>query len=198
MIVLLFLIPNTIVPVYSQMPPGFQAPQMPKMVQGKYVNSEFGLEMIFPPGIQGFESNEYGLKAITITLGDPSTATIISGINDLPLMRIVMTPPPISKVNDTLPTSSSNMPLTTAQPVPEEMGCKTLSTESSNLGGKAAQAFTKDCFVGTGTPVKVKKYAIDLGEDSSVIISFTTPSQSKYDLNIGTFENIVKSIKFTK
>jgi hypothetical protein len=180
--------------VYSQMPSGFQ---MPKMIYDKYVNTELGLEMILPQGIQGMESNNYGATMVIITLGDPSTATIVNGINDLPLMEIIMNPPPLTKLNDTGLLTTTNS-VNSSQTIHEDMGCKTVSTETTNLGGKIAQSFEKDCLVGTGAHVKVKKYTVDLGGGSNVLLSFKTPSPIKYDLNIGTFENMVKSIKFTK
>jgi hypothetical protein len=170
---------------------------MPKMIHGEYINPQYGLELTLPSGVQGMETTNIRSTVITITLGDLSTAKIVNGMNDLPLVEVSMNPPLANNLNGINSFTGSNSSANPAQ-ANEEMGCKTLLTTNSNVGGKGAQVFEKDCIVGAGSLVKLKKFNIDLEDQGNVVISFRTPSLPQYAANIGMFDDIVKSIRFTK
>jgi hypothetical protein len=74
--------------------------------------------------------------------------------------------------------------------------CPPLSTETVNLGGKIAQATVTPCNM-EASPTKTRNYNIDLGGGKTVSIIFV-PNPSMYDVALPQFEEIVKTVKFTK
>lgn len=193
MMLLFILIPNLVGQVYSQMPPGFQTPStggnppmMPttKMVTGKYVNPEFGLEITFPELEVVTETSPY--------IG-PGT-TLVSGIIGTMVDNVPVTSTMMVLLSDSSVAGSSNRTLVPANITAAET-CKPLSSEMVNIGGKIAQASVTPCNTDAGALSKARNYYVDLGGGKSVSIVLLSPPYA-YDSALVKFEETVKSIKF--
>jgi hypothetical protein len=218
--------PNGMAGVPSQMmPPGIQ---IPKMVEGKYVNTEYGMEMELAEGLKGMETFAEGSTNVMVFFGggpgamagpegmvsNPNAGT--GGMPDLSTFMISFTDP--SKIKQTNETASPLLDSGVTNPVNVPMNktelpkidCKPGSSETVNIGGKNAQLSTSDCTVTSLKPkgtmyMKSKDYTIDLGAGKSANIRYSVMSSSSsesaasaYDSNLGKFDETVKTIKFTK
>jgi hypothetical protein len=172
---------------YSQFfpPPPYQLPQQ-KQVGGKYVNPEFGLEIVFPPGFNGFESSSMGYTSIELmagTLGVANYATISLTMIDVG-----------SSVPGANVTNAPNVyPGYGGQ---NEIACE-LSAGCMKIGGKNAQVSSTESSTG-GYFSKSKSYSVAVGPYKTLQISYSASSQQDYDSNLPKFEESLKTIKFTK
>jgi hypothetical protein len=217
--------PNEMAGVPSQMmPPGIQ---IPKMVEGKYVNSEYGIEMVLAEGLKGMETSAAGSTNVMIFFGGgpggmgagPGMTSNPSGTGGMPEMSTFMVsltdPSKMEQSNETASTSfDPNVTLPTDVPINKnqlpKIDCKPGSSETVNIGGKSAQVSTSDCTITSSEPkgtmyMKSKDYTIDLGEGKSVNIRYSAMSSSSsasvsstYDSNLGKFDETIQTIKFTK
>jgi len=156
---------------YSQMIPPLQMPQT-KDVAGRYVNPDFGLEIVFPQGFTGYEIPVDYLSSKMVQLNS-NTASISLTMQVYP------------GVQNTNPSSneSSTSCLSSA-------GCV-------KIGGKNAQVSSSETNMG-GFFSKSKSYTMFLDPSRTISISYTAASASDYDSNLGKFEESLKTLKFTK
>jgi hypothetical protein len=183
----------------QMMPSGLQ---IPKMVEGKYVNTEYGMEMVFAEGLKGMETSMAGSTNVMIffgsgpggmgagpeaMVGNPSGGS--GGLPDMSTFMVSLTDP--SKMEQTNETASPSLDSGVTNPVDvpinktemPKIDCKPGSSESVNIGGKNAQLSTSDCTVTSFQPkgtmyMKSKDYAIDLGEGKSANIRYSAMSSS--------------------
>lgn len=217
--------PEGMAGVPSQMiPPGFK---IPKMVEGKYVNTEYGIEMVFAEGLKGMETSIAGSTNVMVFFGGGPGAMAADagdmdsnsggsgGIPEMATFMVSLTDP--SKMQQTNETASASFDSNVTNPVDvpinntelPKIDCKPSATETVNIGGKNAQASTTDCTITSSNPketmyMKAKDYTIDLGEGKSANLRYSSMSSSSsasaasaYDSNLGEFEESVKTIKFT-
>jgi hypothetical protein len=153
--------------------------EMPKLIQGKYVNSEFGFEITFPEGIQGTNTSMPESTIVNV---------VIPGIPSSPLpssMIIIMKDS--SKKNNSMPSSDSSL----------TDSCPPLSMETATLGGKVAKATITPCNMEAASMSKTRNYNIDLGGGKTISIVFVS-NPTTFDTALPKFEEIVKTVKFTK
>jgi hypothetical protein len=183
----------------QMMPPGLQ---IPKMVEGKYVNTEYGMEMVFAEGLKGMETSMAGSTNVMIFFGggpgsmgaspgamagNPSGGS--GGVTDMSTFMVSLTDP--SKIEQTNGTASQSPDSSVTNPmdVPinktqmPKIDCKPGSSEIVNIGGKNAQLSTSDCTITSFEPkgtmyMKSKDYTIDLGEGKSANIRYSAMSSS--------------------
>jgi hypothetical protein len=192
--------PNGMAGVPSQMmPPGLK---IPKMVEGKYVNTEYGMEMVFAEGLKGMETSMGGSTNVMIFFGggpggmgsgpgamagNPSGGS--GGLSDMSTFMVSFTDP--SKMEQTNETGSPSLDPGVTNPVDvpinktelPKIDCKPGSSETVNIGGKNALLTTSDCTITSSNPkgtmfMKSKDYTIDLGEGKSANIRYSVMSSS--------------------
>lgn len=193
--------PNGMAGVPPQMmPPGFQ---IPKMVEGKYVNSDYGIEMVFAEGLKGMETSTAGSTTIMAYFGGgpggmvggsaDMTGNPSSGdpgaIPDMTMMMVSLSDSSkMEQANDTTSTLlGSNV--TNLQDIQinktelPKIDCKPGPSENVNIGGKNAQASSSECSITSSNPkgtmyMKSKDYLIDLGDGKSASLRYSVMSSS--------------------
>jgi hypothetical protein len=188
------------VPSQKMMPPGFQ---IPKMVEGKYVNSEYGIEMVFAEGLKGMETSTAGSTSI-IAYFDGGPGGMIGGSADMtgnpkgsslgamPDMTMIVVSlidtSRTEQANDTASTLlGSNV--TNLQDIKinktelPKIDCKPGSPETVNIGGKSARASSSECSITSSNPkgtmyMKSKDYLVDLGDGKSASLRYSVMSSS--------------------
>ena len=193
--------PNGMAGVPPQMPLGFH---VPKMVEGEYVNSEYGVKIVFANGLKGMETptspgstsvimyfngGPGGMPAdpgaMTGNPGSGATATM----PDLTMFTVTLIDSSkTEQMNETIAapfnssvTSPQDMPINNAE-LPK-MECNPSSSHAVNLGGKNAQSSTSECSISSTNPkgtmfMKSKDYTIDLGASKSVDLRYSVMSSS--------------------
>jgi hypothetical protein len=146
------------------------------LIQGKYVNTEFGFEITFPDAVQGVNTTLPGYTTVNVNIPTPPSLTN---------MMIILTDS--SKEDSSTQTFDAGY----------SDFCKPLSSENVNLGGKKAQASITPCNMLAFTSAKTRNYDVDLGEGKAVSIIFVS-NPSLYDAGLPKFEEIVKTVKFTE
>lgn len=193
--------PNGMAGVPSQMmPPGLQ---IPKMVEGKYVNTEYGMEMVFTEGLKGMETSMAGSTNVMIFFGGSGPGAIAigpggmaanpssgsGGVPDISTFMVSLTDPSkMKQMNETaFPSLGPNVTNPVDVPINKtemsKIDCKPGLSETVNIGGKSAQSSTSDCTITSSSPkgtmyMKSKDYTIDLGEGKSANIRYSSMSSS--------------------
>lgn len=172
---------------YSQMfTPPYQLPQS-KQVGGKYVNPNFGFEIVFPQGYSGYETSGMGYAEVALTFGSPGTADTAS-------ISLVMSDyaASLQSVPGNNATSATNVNPTGQS----EITCQP-SSGCVKIGGKNAMVYSSETNMG-GYYMKSSSYSIMVDPYKTVQITYQAASQQGYDSNLAKFEESLKTIKFTK
>lgn len=193
-----------------QLPGGFQ---LPKQVEGKYINQEFGLEMTLAEGLTGIETSAPGSANVMVLFDDGLDQTLNSteGLHTTTTFMVSMSDP--SKMNSTNVTSpfisnnvTGSMEMQMNMTDMPKLDCKTLSSEVVNLAGKNAQVSVTECSMESSAGMimtKTKNYDIQFESGKSVGVIYSTMSgdpsstTSAYDTNLGKLEETIETIKFT-
>lgn len=192
-----------------QLPGGFQ---LPRQVEGKYVNQEFGLEMTLAEGLTGMETSAPGSANVMVLFDDGFDQTLNSteGLHTTTTFMVSMSDPSkIDSTNVTSPFISNNVTGSVDMQMNmtdlPKLDCKTLSSEAVNLAGKNAQVSVTNCSMESSAGkiiTKTKHFDIRLENGNSVGIIYSAMSgdpssaTSAYDTNLGKLEETINTIKF--
>lgn len=194
-----------------QLPGGFQ---LPKQVEGKYINQEFGLEMTLAEGLTGMETSAPGSANVMVLFDDDGleqTLNSTEGLHTTATFMVSMSDPSkMDSTNETSPFISNNFTGTmdmqmNMTDIPK-LDCKTLSSEAVNLAGKNAQMSVTECSMESSAGkiiTKTKNYDIQLESGKSVGVIYSAMSRdpssatAAYDTNLSKLEEIIDTIKFT-
>ena len=132
-----------------QLPGGFQ---LPKQVEGKYINQEFGLEMTLAEGLTGMETSAPGSANVMVLFDDDGleqTLNSTEGLHTTATFMVSMSDPSkMDSTNETSPFISNNFTGTmdmqmNMTDIPK-LDCKTLSSEAVSYGMFNGQFSWKD------------------------------------------------------
>lgn len=162
----------------QMMPPELQGTSQ---IGGKYVNPEFGLELVFPEDVFVTVIPQYSGPGSTLVSGQLPTQPMTSN------MMVLM--------SDSSKVGSNNITLALVNSTAKDT-CKPLSSELVTLDGKKAEASVTPCNMQAGTFSKTRNYYVDLGGGKTVSMVLNSPP-SVYDSALEKFEGVVKTVKFT-
>jgi hypothetical protein len=172
---------------YSQMlAPSYQLPQS-KQVGGKYVNPNFGFEIVFPQGYSGYETSGMGYAEVVVSLGNPGTAGTAS-------ISLVMSD--YGAGLQSVPGNNSTGALNVNPTGQSEIPCQ-LSSGCVKIGGKNAQVYSSESSMG-GYYIKSSSYSVMVDPYKTIQLTYQAASPQGYDSNLAKFEESLKTIKFTK
>jgi hypothetical protein len=193
-----------------QLPGGFQ---LPKQIEGKYINQEFGLEMTLAEGLTGMETSAPGSANVMVLFDEGLDQTLNSteGLHTTATFMVSMSDPSkLDSTNVTSPFISNNvtgsMDMQMNMTDMPKLDCKTLSSEAINISGKNARVSVTECSMESSAGMiitKTKNYDIHLESGKSVGIIYSVMSGdassaiAAYDTNLGKLVEIIDSIKFT-
>jgi hypothetical protein len=170
------------------MPPSLQPPNTgenslttspaTKIIQGKYVNPEFGLELLLPDNVVGTEA--YVGAYVIVTLDAYSLG--IEGPIEILMMNSSGT-----GINNV---TARVLNMTVADPINCHVG-KTVIT----IGGKHTRVSDEPC---SSMGMKIRNYSVDVGADKAVLIRLQNPPTPTYDSSVAAFDKFVKTVKFTQ
>jgi hypothetical protein len=157
--------------------PGTQipSPQLAKNFQGTYANSEFGVELTLPEGMPGMEMQSQGVTELTIPA--------LLGAGEI---KIFLSNSP----------EASNLTASSLHLQTDPSDCK-LGSNTVTIGGKVGRTSNDPCNLIGVFPSKLKHYHVDLGSSKTFDLYFIAPT-SVYDISLPAFEELVKTVKFTK
>jgi hypothetical protein len=120
-------------------------------------------------------------------------------------------PSKMESSNETSTSAESNVTIMNNIPLDNtempKIDCKSLSSETANIGGKNAQISVTECSMESSMGkilTKSKNYDIQLEGGKTVGISYRAMGSdssviaSSYDSNLGKLEETVKTLRFTK
>jgi hypothetical protein len=161
----------------QKMPAGLQG--TPKIIQGKYVNPDFGLELTFPDGMVGGENRNTEGLSLLMAGGplDPSAQILVAMFNSTG----------VQSQNNT----ATLLNMMAAEPRNCLFGSMTV-----NLNGKDFRVSDDPCII-LGASMKMKNSYTSIGDGTSMILirlqTLTIPTESAYQSSLPIFEKLMNS-----
>lgn len=168
------------------------AQMMPKQVSGKYVNSDWGLEIEFPSGWTGIESSfEEGITSVSLNKG-------FSG-DSFSMTSISLTMVDLSKAEESSQEETTSPPGEAPTDVPD-FKCDTETISSADItinGVRATETVIHTECTGAGMDMstKFKSVSIELDENRSIELTYMANPASDYNKNIAEFDKSIQTLK---